>query len=63
MAKATYDPNAPENAPDMSRYHYPPGKTEPELRPEFVDAEEAEEEPEEDVATKKPASKTVAKKK
>lgn len=23
-------------APDMNRYHYPPGKTEPELRPEFA---------------------------
>lgn len=27
--------------PDMNRYYYRPGTTEPELRPEFVEAEKA----------------------
>lgn len=26
------------NAPDTNRYYYPPGKTEPELKPEFANA-------------------------
>lgn len=34
-----YNPNAPENAPDMNRYYYRPGTTEPELRPEIAAAE------------------------
>lgn len=37
MAKGeAKDLNAPENAPDMTRYYYRPGTTEPELRPEFA---------------------------
>lgn len=36
LGKAAEDPNAPAAAPDMNRYYYPPGKTEPELRPEFA---------------------------
>ena len=56
MAKTDNDPNAPENAVDMNRYYYRPGTTEPELRPEIVEAEAAKAEP-------APAPKTAAKKK
>lgn len=51
------DPAAHLAAPDMNRYWYPPGKTEPELRPEFVN--EAAESKSEDKAepTKAPRKK------
>lgn len=34
---------AGSNAPDMSRYYYPPGTTEPQLRPEFANESAAPE--------------------
>lgn len=57
------DLNAPENAPDMNRYYYPPGTTEPQLRPEFVDAEKPKAAVEESPAPKPASKKPVAKKK
>lgn len=37
LGTAADEPKAQDaNAPDMNRYYYPPGKTEPELKPEFA---------------------------
>lgn len=36
LGKAAEDPGPTTTAPDADRYWYPPGKTEPELRPEFA---------------------------
>ena len=43
LGTAAEDPNASPVAPDMNRYYYPPGKTEPELRPEFANEAAASE--------------------
>lgn len=39
LGTAADEPKAQDaNAPDMNRYYYPPGTTEPQLRPEFANA-------------------------
>lgn len=39
LGTAAAEEPATVGAPDANRYYYPPGKTEPELRPEFANAE------------------------
>lgn len=58
------DPNSPAAAPDMNRYYYPPGTTEPVLRPEFANQPDPKaataDAPEEPESKTKPSSDASA---
>lgn len=61
LGTAADDPVAHLAPPDMNRYYYPPGTTEPVLRPEFANETAAEPKAEE-AQPAKAATKTARKK-